>query len=94
MFFFKIRVPYTQDTFYFYFIFSIKLKPSSIQGLFAFCSLGMLHSDLTLAELALKELEPHRDSPEYVSHIAVFRAYTHFLQVSSIIMLCVCGNPP
>ncbi|PNF23763.1 hypothetical protein B7P43_G16832 [Cryptotermes secundus] len=58
----------------------ITLKPPSVQGLFAFCSLGMLHSDLTLAELALKELIPYRDSPEYVSHIAVFKAYTHFLQ--------------
>jgi hypothetical protein len=62
-------------------IFSITLKPPSVQGLFAFCSLGMLHSDLTLTELALKELIPYRDSPEYVSHIAVFKAYTHFLQV-------------
>jgi hypothetical protein len=70
--------------------FSIKLKPPSVQGLFALCSLGMLHSDLTLAELALKELEPHKDSPEYVSHIAVFKAYIHFLQVSCIIMLRVC----
>jgi hypothetical protein len=66
-------------------VFSITLKPPSVQGLFAFCSLGMLHSDLTLAELALKELMPYKDSPEYVSHIAVFKAYTHFLQVSSII---------
>jgi hypothetical protein len=41
----------------------------------------MLHPELTLAELALKELIPYRDSPEYVSHIAVFKAYTHFLQV-------------
>lgn len=58
----------------------VKLKPPSVQGLFAFCSLGMLHSDITLTELALKELMPHKDSPEYVSHIANFRAYTHFLQ--------------
>jgi hypothetical protein len=68
--------------------FSIRLKPPSVQGLFAFCALGMLHSDLTLAELAVRELEPHKDSPEYVSHIAVFKAYIHFLQV--IIMLHVC----
>jgi hypothetical protein len=47
----------------------------------------MLHSDITLTELALKELVPHKDSPEYVSHIANFKAYTHFLQVSAIIML-------
>ncbi|XP_069681678.1 tetratricopeptide repeat protein 37 [Periplaneta americana] len=58
----------------------IELQPPSVQGLFAFCSLGMLHTDLTLSELALKELAPHRDNPAHVGHIAVFKAYTHFLQ--------------
>ena len=67
----------------------MKLNPPSVQGLFAFCSLGMLNSDITLTELALRELMLHKDSPEYASHIANFKAYTHFLQVSVIIMLTI-----
>nr|CAD7589451.1 unnamed protein product [Timema genevievae] len=61
----------------------IQLKPPSVQGLFASCALGMLHSDLNLSELTFKELLPYKDEPEFVNHIAVFRAYLFFLQDQS-----------
>nr|CAD7400214.1 unnamed protein product [Timema poppensis] len=60
---------------------NIQLKPPSVQGLFASCALGMLHSDLNLSELTFKELLPYKDEPEFVNHIAVFRAYLFFLQL-------------
>ncbi|CAG2059469.1 unnamed protein product [Timema podura] len=43
----------------------------------------MLHSDLNLSELTFKELLPYKDEPEFVNHIAVFRAYLFFLQDQS-----------
>ncbi|XP_063225938.1 superkiller complex protein 3 [Bacillus rossius redtenbacheri] len=61
----------------------IQLKPPSVQGLFASCALGMLHGDLNLSELTLKELLQYKDNPEFVAHIAVFKAYIYFLQDQS-----------
>lgn len=52
-----------------------------MQGLFASCALGMLHSDLQLSKLVLKELQPYSEDPQYMADIALFQAYTHFIQV-------------
>ncbi|XP_067002861.1 tetratricopeptide repeat protein 37 [Anabrus simplex] len=62
----------------------VQLKPPSVPGLFASCALGMLHGDLNLSEMVLKELVPHKDNPQYITHIAVFKAYAHTLQNRSI----------
>ncbi|XP_046996555.1 tetratricopeptide repeat protein 37 [Schistocerca americana] len=59
---------------------SAQLKPPSVEGYFALCALGMLNEDLNLTEVVLKELVSYDDDPNYVMHIAVFRAYMHFIQ--------------
>ncbi|KAF4526622.1 hypothetical protein B566_EDAN015391 [Ephemera danica] len=56
------------------------LKPVSVQGLFSTCAIGMLHKDLQLSKLVLKELQPYVDDTRYMADIALFQAYTHFLQ--------------
>ncbi|GLH08653.1 Tetratricopeptide repeat protein 37 [Gryllus bimaculatus] len=58
----------------------VQLKPPSVQGLFASCSLGIIHGDLHLSEMVLKELIPYQNDSDYVTHIAVFKAYIHYLQ--------------
>ncbi|KAL0279062.1 UNVERIFIED_CONTAM: hypothetical protein PYX00_000699 [Menopon gallinae] len=57
-----------------------RLKPPSVQGLFACCALGMLHSDLLFSELSLKELSQYKDEPKYLNHIAVFESYTYLFK--------------
>ncbi|KAK6642788.1 hypothetical protein RUM43_004290 [Polyplax serrata] len=57
-----------------------QLKPTSVQGLFACCALGMLHSDLALSELALKELDVYKNDARYLTHIALFQAYIYLFK--------------
>ncbi|KAG8336235.1 Tetratricopeptide repeat protein 37 [Homalodisca vitripennis] len=57
-----------------------QLKPTSVYGLFAACSLGMLNSDLELSKMVLRDLLKYQNEAEYIPHIALFQAYTKFLQ--------------
>lgn len=60
---------------------SIQLKPPSPWGLYATLSLGLLHDDINLSKLVLKESEGLKDRPDCLEHYAVLMAYTHVFQV-------------
>ncbi|CAG9862355.1 unnamed protein product [Phyllotreta striolata] len=50
---------------------SIQLKPPSPWGLYATLALGLIHQDMELAELVLKELERFKDDQRCLSHYAI-----------------------
>ncbi|CAH1115105.1 unnamed protein product [Psylliodes chrysocephalus] len=49
---------------------SIQLKPPSPWGLYATLALALIHKDLELGELVLKELEPLKDNQDCLPHYA------------------------
>ncbi|XP_054277686.1 tetratricopeptide repeat protein 37-like [Macrosteles quadrilineatus] len=57
-----------------------QLKPQSVYGLFAACSLGMLKGDMELSKLMLKEMLKYQNEEHYTSHVALFQAYIKFIQ--------------
>ncbi|KAJ1530355.1 hypothetical protein ONE63_005267 [Megalurothrips usitatus] len=59
---------------------SIHPKPLSPHPLLALCAMGLLHQDIAMAKIMLKELSQFRDDPRYLAHIGLLAAYTSFLQ--------------
>lgn len=49
-------------------------KQPPIEALLSACALGLLHDDLTMAQLVLKELHQHEGRPEWCEHIAFLQA--------------------
>lgn len=60
--------------------FSTQCTPRSPWGLYATLSLGLLHDDLKLANLVLKEFQQLRDDIRCLPHIAVLTSYTYIIQ--------------
>ncbi|KAK2577968.1 hypothetical protein KPH14_011630 [Odynerus spinipes] len=58
----------------------IQIQPPMIAGFLAAASLGILHGDLNLTALVLKELKLYRDHSEYRCHIAALSAYSCLVQ--------------
>lgn len=63
-------------------LFSIGLPDPPVEGLFSGCAVGIIHNDLQVSELVLKELVRHRNDPRYVHHIAFLTAQFHRDNVS------------
>lgn len=57
----------------------IQIQPPDIMGLLAAASLGILHGDINLAVLVLKELEFYVPHPEYGHHVLRLFAYYHLI---------------
>ncbi|CAG5092823.1 Similar to TTC37: Tetratricopeptide repeat protein 37 (Homo sapiens) [Cotesia congregata] len=54
----------------------IEIQPPTVAGLLAAAALGLLHDDLNLTSLVLKELEIYKDDPKYRHHVARLSAYS------------------
>ncbi|XP_057320439.1 SKI3 subunit of superkiller complex protein [Microplitis mediator] len=54
----------------------IEIQPPTVSGLLAAAALGLLHDDLNLTSLVLKELEIYKDDPKYRHHVARLSAYS------------------
>lgn len=54
----------------------IEIQPPTVAGLLAAAALGLLHDDLNLTSLVLKELEIYKDDPKYRHHVARLTAYS------------------
>ncbi|KAK3911004.1 Tetratricopeptide repeat protein 37 [Frankliniella fusca] len=59
---------------------SIQPKPLSAHPLFALCAIGLLHQDITMSKIMLKELGHFKDDPRYIAHIGLLASYTAFIQ--------------
>lgn len=62
-------------------IYSFQLENPSAWGLYATLSLALVHQDLELADLVLKELEKLKDSVRCLPHYSVLLSYVYLLQV-------------
>ncbi|XP_046597387.1 tetratricopeptide repeat protein 37 isoform X2 [Neodiprion lecontei] len=58
----------------------IRIQPPTVSGLLAAAALGLLHQDINLTALVLKELKPYQDHPEHRNHITLLSAYAHVVQ--------------
>ncbi|XP_023290658.1 tetratricopeptide repeat protein 37 [Orussus abietinus] len=58
----------------------ILIQPSVVPGLLAAAALGILHGDVNLITLVLKELQSHRDHPDHRHHIVRLMAYSKLAQ--------------
>ncbi|XP_046745121.1 tetratricopeptide repeat protein 37 isoform X2 [Diprion similis] len=61
----------------------IRIQPPTVSGLLAAAALGLLHQDINLVALVLKELKPYQDHPEHRNHITLLSAYSHVVQDDS-----------
>lgn len=52
----------------------IGLPEPPVEALLSACSLGLLHDDLPLAQLVLKELFKYEDNPKWCEHVAFLRS--------------------
>lgn len=68
-------------------MFSIQRKPASPFALYATLSLGLLHEDFNMAELALKELHNLKDDPKCIGHYSLLLCATYYLQVRQFLNL-------
>ena len=59
---------------------TIHPKPLSAHPLLALCAVGLLHQDIAMSKIMLKELSRFKDDSRYLSHIGLLSAYTSFLQ--------------
>lgn len=59
---------------------SIQPKPLSAHPLLALCAIGLLHQDIAMSKIMLKELARYKDDPRYLTHIGLLAAYTSFIQ--------------
>ncbi|XP_034246747.1 tetratricopeptide repeat protein 37 [Thrips palmi] len=59
---------------------SIQPTPLSAHPLLALCAIGLLHQDIAMSKIMLKELARFKDDPRYLTHIGLLAAYTSFLQ--------------
>lgn len=64
--------------------FSIGLPDPPVEGLFSGCAVGIIHSDLQVSELVLKELVRHQNDSRYIHHIAFLTAQFHQNNVNAI----------
>lgn len=68
------------------------MKPPSTWGLFATLSLGLLHGEINLAQLVLKELVSIRDEQDVIYHNAILETYIHLVQVKyNVKKVCLNG---
>ncbi|XP_046427826.1 tetratricopeptide repeat protein 37 isoform X2 [Neodiprion fabricii] len=58
----------------------IRIQPPTVSGLLAAAALGLLHQDINLTALVLRELKPYQDHPEHRNHITLLSAYAHVVQ--------------
>lgn len=66
---------------YLAFLYSFQLENPSPWGLYATLALGLLHQDLELASLVLKELDKIKDDVRCLPHYSVLLSYLYLLQV-------------
>lgn len=64
--------------------FSIALKPPSPWALYATLSLALIHDDLKLAQLVLKELQSLKDQSECIPHYVTLLSLMYLLQVAKL----------
>ncbi|KAK9737501.1 Tetratricopeptide repeat [Popillia japonica] len=67
---------------------SFQLENPSAWGLYATLSLALVHQDLELADLVLKELEKLKDSVRCLPHYSVLLSYVYLLQGDSKRAVC------
>lgn len=65
-----------------------RLSTVPVAGLFSCCSMGILHSEMSLTEVALKELACYKDDARYLAKIALLEAFAALIKVRS----CLCNR--
>lgn len=62
--------------------FSIGEENRPIEALLSACALGILHDDIELSELVLKELKSYERSDQWCHHIAFLTSELHLKKVN------------
>lgn len=64
------------------FNYSLALADPPVEGLFSACTLGILHQDVQLSEVVLKELTKYENNRKYCHHIAFLKSEIILKQVN------------